>query len=359
MRGSFQHETLLRACLSETAKEFEVQVRAWEKIQPMEDIDYASMRLIPYLYKQSLRFDVELKDNGICKGLYLRSWYTIQVKTAMPQRELGNLGFLSGCLILKGAALQQSIYKEDPPTRPADDIDVLIPLALKNKGMTQLIASGFKLEGPFTLSTILTLRNSANLYKGASNVDLHWSIFPICRDPEFHERLVSRATPSTQAFLTPSATDNLIHTLVHGYGSNSIAPIRWVLDAVLLIRSGEIDWTLFNQEVEATGWSELVSHQFKYLKETFAIDAPSDLHFRPSNSYLMWIGRKYLRTNSLWVRRALRLIGWDFAVLATNFGLPPTLKNYFKLLPLHVRSFTQELQELLQSRRSGPRVRGE
>ena len=112
--------------MSESSSDFEEAVRAWENVQRIDEIDYASMRLIPYLYKQSLKFRIGLSNEGICKGLYLRSWYTTQVKSAMPQRELRDLGLFHGSVILKGAALQQSVYRADPPTRPADDIDVLV-----------------------------------------------------------------------------------------------------------------------------------------------------------------------------------------------------------------------------------------
>lgn len=350
MRSSSKHEYLLRACMSESSSDFEEAVRAWENVQRIDEIDYASMRLIPYLYKQSLKFRIGLSNEGICKGLYLRSWYTTQVKSAMPQRELRDLGLFHGSVILKGAALQQSVYRADAPTRPADDIDVLVSSEQKKSQLSSLIEVGFKLDGPFSADTVLNLRNSANLIRGASNVDVHWSIFPICYDPDFNQRLVARATMGNHGFLIPSATDNLIHALVHGYGSNSIQPIRWVLDAVLLIRSGEIDWPLFKKEVEATGWGPIVSHQLEYLRKAFEISLPEGLSFGASKGYLIWLSSMYLRTDALWLRRILRLLGWDFAVLAANVGIVPTFVNYFRIFPLLAKSFLQEFAEFLRKR---------
>lgn len=350
VQNSSQHEHLLSACLSESSSDFEESVRSWERIQVIDDIDYASMRLIPYLYKQSLKFKIDLRDKGICKGLYLKSWYTSQVRSAMPQQELSEQGLLQGSVILKGAALQQTIYLTDPPTRPADDIDLLVSPVNKRSQLSTLIEVGFKLDGPFSADTVLNLRNSANLIRGASNVDVHWSIFPICYDPDFNQRLVARATMGNHGFLIPSATDNLIHALVHGYGSNIIQPIRWVLDAVLLIRSGEIDWPLFKKEVEATGWGPIVSHQLEYLRQAFDISLPEGLSFRAPNGYLIWLSSMYLRTDALWLRRILRLLGWDFAVLAANVGVVPTFVNYFRIFPLLAKSFLQEFAEFLRKR---------
>ncbi|HUO84867.1 MAG TPA: sulfotransferase domain-containing protein [Thermoanaerobaculia bacterium] len=78
-------------------------------------------------------------------------------------------------------------------------------------------------------------------------VDLHWRLFVDGSDsdeaqtwqhsrPALHENLRVRI---------PSQTDLLLHVLEHGIRWHPIPPLRWVADAVMILRAGGVEWERF------------------------------------------------------------------------------------------------------------------
>lgn len=343
------HKHLLKACLSQTRLDFSQHLMKWETAQNLQEIDPASARLIPFLYRKAESFGVEIKNYGICRGIYLKAWYQYSLVSALPRKTLVNDALFDKAVLLKGAALQQGVYSLDPPTRPADDVDILIPRGENLKVLQKLIERGFWLDSPISSESLVKLRNSAGLRRGQDHFDIHWSVFPICLDPLFTERLVSRSLRGKDGLRYSSPVDSLLHTIVHGFGSNEIAPIRWILDAGLLIRSGEIDWVTFRQEVSATGWSTIVYPQMTVLQSEYGVKVPPEAYGPKMTSYLITIARIYLKTDSVWLRRFLRLFGWDFAVFAQNQGFRPTLRMAIVSTPKLTLYFIRELREVLSS----------
>jgi hypothetical protein len=337
------HRSLLRACLASGAN-FETELRKWEQSVHIDDIDYATMRLIPYLYRKSLEHQVPMKDEGICKGLYLRSWYLLATRgTPTKQWILENLD-KGQIVILKGVALQETIYKKDPPVRPADDLDILVPREVAFPAMKKLAEDGFESPAWLAIESSLRLRNGMNFYKNAQSIDVHWHIFPVSRDPEFTNRLFARSSPSAAGYLLLSGTDSFLHTLVHGFGLNQIAPIRWVLDAAEISNSGDVDWDLFWQEVDSTGLKRLVLSQLTVLRG-FGVLVPEPSTALRRVPFALLATEKLLTTESLWGKRILRLVGHDFAVWAQNHGEVPSLTNYLKFFPRWFQATLVEWRE--------------
>jgi len=74
------------------------------------------------------------------------------------------------------------------------------------------------------------------------DVDLHWR--PLRESGDDGEAFWATARPRTWEGLrlqAPDATDLLLHTVVHGAAWNPVPPVRWVADAVWLLRQDEID----------------------------------------------------------------------------------------------------------------------
>jgi hypothetical protein len=312
----------------------------------IDEVDTASIRLIPLYFKVAQRLGVKIENEGICKGVYLKSWYTYKTQSLMPLEELREALNGSEVIFLKGVALRRSVYRNDPPTRPADDIDFLVRTSQARTIFETLMARGFRPDVNLSIETFTSLRNGINLSKAHVNLDVHWSVSHICLDPDYQSRIWTRSLESLDGVKVLSDTDNLLHALIHGYGSNSIAPIRWVVDAALLIRQGDIDWELFSREIEATGWRSMALSQLNVLSDYFAIETPQDLRQNGKRSYLAWISRSYLRSESLHFRRALRILGWDFGVYATNLQIRPTVLAFCRLLPSLAFAFLREYSEM-------------
>lgn len=338
---------LIRACLSQDAKNFSYHAAAWDRYLTIDQIDAASMRLIPLYFKLAQRYGVKIENEGICKGVYLKSWYAYKTQGLMP---LGTLLEALGsheAIFLKGVALRGTVYRHDPPTRPADDIDFLVQPSQARAVVETLMLRGFLPEAKLSIETFTSLRHGVNLSKGEVNLDVHWSVVPICLDPGYLTRIWTRCQEAENGVKVLSDTDSLIHCLIHGYGSNVIAPIRWIVDAALLIRKGGIDWALLSREIEVTGWGPMVRKQLQILSDYFGIETGQ--RFRPSRkpSYLAWVSRVYLRSESLFLRRALRVLGWDFGVYATNLRIRPTFVSFLRCFPQLVLAFLKEFGEYL------------
>jgi hypothetical protein len=346
---SFSLRHLLAACLSEYPEEFSVHLRSWEELQDLQEIDAASAGLIPFLYRRAEAFGVQMRNHDLCKGMYLKSWYKYQLRSALPRELLLNNPRLKGAVLLKGAALQQSIYAFDPPTRPADDVDVLIPRESALITLKLMLGDGYQMDNTLSPETLVNLRNSVNLHRGREHLDIHWSIFPVCLDPGFSARLSARAKTGIDGLFYTSPADSLLHTLVHGFGLNEVNPLRWVLDAALLIRSGEVDWNIFNTEARATGWSSVLQYQINLLNSEFEVPVSKEIQLAEQKGYVIGIARMYLSTKNTWIRRFLRVIGWDLAVFSQNQGARPTLFRALVFFPKWVAIFLREFKEVVMA----------
>lgn len=312
---------LLQACLAEDA-EFAALFERWQDSVDLDDVDYGSHRLLPYLYRKLERLGVSARDQGRLRGIYARFWALHHTKATPALDAVADLPM--PYLVLKGTALQTLVYGNDPATRPSDDVDILVHPRDREQALRHLLRSGFELEVDLPLETYLHLRKGANLVRVGVAVDLHWNIFYWSADPLLIDRMFERAVEIDyrgRPLRSLGPTDTLLHTVIHGFGINTVPPIRWVLDAALLIRSGQIDWTLFETEVIASGWGRATSMQLRILADVFGVEVPIGVIHRLRagggrfDFALQWA---HLRVRSIWGKRWARLAGWDARVFENN-----------------------------------------
>ena len=323
---------VLQACLC-ADDEFPQALRAWEGSIELDDIDYGTMRLVPYLYRKIERLGVPARDLGRLRGIYARFWALHHVKAVPALDAIAELPV--PYLVLKGTALQALAYGNDPATRPSDDVDVLVRPSQREAALRYLLRDGFDFEVELPMETILNLRKGASLLKAGVAVDLHWNPLYWSRDLALVDRIFERATPIDyrgRELKSLGVTDTLFHTVTHGFGVNSVPPIRWVLDAALLIKQHEIDWPLFVAEAKASGWARATASQLRILRDEFAVKVPSDVIAGLASApgaFDFWLQRVNLYTGSIWVKRLVRLAGWDARVFASNTqrrqSIKPTL----------------------------------
>jgi Uncharacterised nucleotidyltransferase len=182
-------------------------------------------------------------------------------------------------LVLKGAALVGGYYR-DAGTRPMSDLDVLVPTVAATTGAQTLEAHGWVPRFPWDPRAV-RLTHSAVFDDAAQLcVDLHWHVFAECCRPDDDEILWARSIAieiggvRTRA-LAPA--DQLLHVCIHGEKWVHVPGIRWVADAVQVIRSGAVVWPHLVAEAVRRRFVGRLTRQLTYLRDGFAAPIPGDV----------------------------------------------------------------------------------
>jgi hypothetical protein len=339
---------ILKICLAPDSQ-VEPMLREWESTHLVEVIDGGLIRYIPFLYRRFLDLNIEPRDNFILRGVYFKSWWAQTVF----QRE--NLEFLFGLdekfpkfALLKGTALQYSIYSSDPRTRPCDDVDILVNSSERYSAVQYFLDAGFRLDSVYTLDYVMNFRKSAPFTRAGISIDLNWGLYEYSRYPsnlsDFKFRRIKAGANEINLL---SDTDNLVHSIIHGSGWNPVPSTRWILDAALLIKNGNIDWSEFVEKVIKNGWQYPLIEQISYLEE-FGIFIPDSVKKEISMSKSDLFGKAmylYQRQPKLIARRFLRFIFADYLIFITVNKLRNSPSRYLllqgKILKNFVVQYTQ------------------
>jgi hypothetical protein len=126
--------------------------------------------------------------------------------------------------------------------------------------------------------------------------DLHWHVlYDFCDDAadawfwgatEPFELLGHRVR-------TPDATRTLLHTIIHGIRWNEEPPVRWIADAVVVLRqaASEIDWPALLEFGERRGVSRRLWLGLTYLRDYFDVPVPEDAIARLARRRPSWLER--------------------------------------------------------------------
>src|SRR6201999_3677932 len=94
----------------------------------LDHLDQGSFRIMSLAYRRMIDLGIDDPDAGRIKGLYRYHWTRNQIAWRGKDRVLRELVALGiPTVLLKGAALSRTIYKE-PTTRGMHDLDVLVPV---------------------------------------------------------------------------------------------------------------------------------------------------------------------------------------------------------------------------------------
>ena len=146
-------------------------------------------------------------------------------------------------VLLKGFALVLSIY-DSPGLRWFADADIWVRPEHHERAMSVLLDAGWSPTRPDHAGN-----HAIDMVGGPIPVDLHrfvnvelitasmhdggWSAL--------HRSTAARSLPSGRAVTVLAPPETLLHTIVHGMQWGGPVKIRWVVDAVALLRSGELD----------------------------------------------------------------------------------------------------------------------
>jgi hypothetical protein len=283
----------------------------WLKENRFDDIDFATMGLVPLLYLQLRKFAIKNeitpaigplfseipKITGRIKGIYKLAWF----KNQMLMDTVSKIVLLFNqknipVMLLKGIPLLLNVYK-DTGARFLGDADILIEPQFAPQVVNLMLSNGWSYKdiNPSLSANRELAVNSLNRITHATTfineqkieIDIHWNVFHIDNQWNALELLFLKKTgpkvfndlhwKNSQEILikgvhcrTLCIEDILIHIIAHGAGGNKHRPFRWVADAVHIIRNSEINWEFllentkkFDLNVELYfGISYLIKHNF-------------------------------------------------------------------------------------------------
>jgi hypothetical protein len=275
-------EQLLQAALMEGDGAWRAW-QSWTGQGRLDRPDEASFRLLPLVHRNLTRQGFCAPEAKILKGIYRQAWLKNQMllhRTGQVLRELHAAGVQT--MVLKGAALSLLHYR-DAGLRPMRDVDVLIPCERAQEAADFLARSGWRrlTWAPEQLTdAYLRFRHSMCFAHGPNEeFDLHWHPLGLVRDGEADQALWASSVPLEiygQRTLALDATGQLLHACLHGMAWNSVAPIRWVADAMTILRTADtIRWEFLVEFARRNRIELFLSPALEYLARTFEAPVPS------------------------------------------------------------------------------------
>jgi hypothetical protein len=241
------------------------------------DFDPATFGLLPLLYENLRRLGIRHPLMGRLKGAYRLAWYRNHKLFDDLRPSLASLAQAGiRTMLLEGAALVFHAYGNHA-LRPMLDLDVLVPAGQAPQAIDVLRGMGWRPDSP-TSPEFFRYRHALCLVDAAQReIDLHWHCLFELSGPGDDDFLWATARPldfNGSATLAPDPTGHLIITILHGLRWNPAPPIRWIPDAMVLLRHAgpEVAWGRLVEFGQDRRLSCRLHLGLSYLRERF--DAP-------------------------------------------------------------------------------------
>ncbi|HUH98990.1 MAG TPA: nucleotidyltransferase family protein [Anaerolineales bacterium] len=280
---SHERELLLKAALrSDQAGRAAWQ--EWNGAVDLDQLDPGSQRLLPLLYRNLRTQGIDHPWVAEFRKRYLDTWARNRilfgkispVLQAFREKDLETL-------TLKGAALTVRYYR-DYGLRPMDDFDFLVPLPRVQEAIGLVRTMGWmpNLRSPDQLlgASIPIVHGLHFRNAEGCGLDLHWHVLHECLSPEADQDFWRGAEPltvGTVPSLGLNPTDELFNTCIHGFHWNAMPPIRWVADAVMILRTDPaIDWDRMLSQTKRHRMILPLQDALRYLIDHFDAPVPSE-----------------------------------------------------------------------------------
>jgi hypothetical protein len=259
----------------------------WLESARIEHLDMASRRLMPLLYDRLRREAVDHPLMAMLNGVKKHTWYYNRLlfhRAGEAIRILGQSGIQ--VMVLKGMALTIAYYR-DASLRPMGDVDLLVGYEHADAAIQALCRNGWRspmLEAGqenFYQRTRRFDHAIHLLHPSGQDVDLHWNLLSFCSGPQANDDFWAASAEimaDTQAVRILNPADQLLHICVHGAAWDIIAPIRWIADAVIVLRATpELDWDRFLYQSRKRDLSLLAAGALDYIHRNFGHLVPNEV----------------------------------------------------------------------------------
>ncbi len=245
---------------------FPLRFAAWKRDVVLDDVDYATLGLLPLLHKRLSSLGIDDPIGPRLAGVYKVAW----VKNQLLLKEVREIA--KACadadlpvVLLKGLALLLSVYR-DAGARFLADGDILVRPEHVRAVIGILLKRGWKPldTGLITGVDTFSFGSVVHAFSFSKNpeltIELHWHLFHIANTVPlwklFTLRDMPRLAPADKwAFEGVARVDlersdykrlsfetMLVHIISHGADENTWRPFRWVVDAAWIIRTQNLDW---------------------------------------------------------------------------------------------------------------------
>lgn len=321
-------ELLLKALITEGESGLNYALDWLDNID-LDEIDGGSHRLLPMFYKKFSLYEPALiqkeyfeRLQGIYKYYLYKNNMIIHNATKIFQAlDQAGIHFM----LLKGAGFIIGGYYQDYAIRPMSDIDMLV--GKSDLEETLAILYSFNWQKLNVTDHALSLRSKANC-----TIDLHWYSLKQCCCDHIDQDLWKYAEVmnfnGTNIYL-PSPTDQIWHNCAHGIKNNTLAPIRWVVDVVTVLKERHdcIDWQRFLYESKKRNISLTALQALLYIDKLASHLVPGWVVQELSKIPVSRIENMYL----------IALTG-DYGKLVKLWGMH-NIKNYDKSIAYNLVAF--------------------
>ncbi|HUZ71434.1 MAG TPA: nucleotidyltransferase family protein [Stellaceae bacterium] len=241
-------QTLLLIAATSEGTDAVTCFRKWRHSVDLDaDFDRGTYRLLPLVYDNIRRLGVQDPLMGRLKGVYRMSWYENHVlfdKVRPIVSHLEENGVRT--LLLKGVPLVLTYYR-NPAVRPMADVDIVVPPAQVRRAIAAIEALGWR-RNESASDDDLKYRHSMQFTDRKDlQFDLHWHFLYEACNGDADEFFWASALPldfGGVPTLQLDAEAMLIHVVLHGIRWNAEPPIRWIPDALSILRreACRFDW---------------------------------------------------------------------------------------------------------------------
>jgi hypothetical protein len=259
----------------------ELSWKRWIEEIDFNELDPASYQLLPLVVRNEALRSLIHPSFEKAKGIYRRTWVENRLRWMNLLPVLSGLQRegVSQIVILKGMAMILAIYR-DFGARVLGDLDILIPRNQLPQADSYLRRQGWQAN-----VSRLNLLEAAHLNRWHAlnftlgtelHLDLHWSFIQ-----EHCGAIDEKIFQSAQSLVCegvslciPFETDLFFQACIHGLKKSPVPLIRWMVDAMTLLRRGNIDWERVFTLARMARVSFPLSQGLQFLEREFEAPIP-------------------------------------------------------------------------------------
>ncbi len=276
---STEQHTLLQAALLDGKQALDAFAQWRDRVDLEGELGYPTLRLLPLVYHNMLRLQLDDPLMGRLKGVYRRFWcenQTLFFQLHPLLKHLQENGI--DVLLLKGAPLVLGYYKNHA-LRPMSDID----LAVRPEQLPRALALLRELNwdtGPMPSPEDSRYKHAISCSRDFDErLDVHFHIVRDCMNTAADDWFWAEIEPADFQGVPvsrPAPTAMLFHTIIHGVRWNEETPVRWIPDAMMILRQrgDEIDWPKLLAFAGSQRLTRRLALGLEYLVAEFGLELP-------------------------------------------------------------------------------------
>jgi hypothetical protein len=182
---------------------------------------------------------------------------------------------------LKGAAMDMHYY-EDAGLRPMRDFDLLVPEPQAVRALQLLVDGGWRIGTAWPGKLAESFRRFRHALAmdnpTGRELDFHWHVLFTCCRPGADDDFWAASVPLEREgapLRVLAAADQFLHVCAHGVTWNDVVPIRWIADALTILRrSPDFDWHRLMRQTERRRLLLPMRDALRYLASHLAAPIP-------------------------------------------------------------------------------------